>query len=93
VLGRLNPFRLRIEASCNRCGGCGKVCRYGALPPAAFERGRPALPCTLCGDCLGVCGSASISFGLWGWRAPWARAAFIVIAVALHATFLGVARI
>ena len=93
VFGRINPFRLKIDASCSRCGACGKVCRYGALPPEALERGRPDLACTLCGDCVGACADASISFTVGGIGAPWARAAFLVLAGSLHAVFLGVARI
>jgi polyferredoxin len=93
ILGRVNPFRLRIDASCTRCGACGAICRYAALPAEALERGRPDLACTLCGDCVGACSSTSISFTVGGIGVRWARTAFLVLAVSLHAVFLGVARI
>lgn len=92
-LGRLNPLRLRLGQDCTRCGACATRCRYAALLPADIERGRPGLCCTLCGDCLGACGHGCLGYALPGLSPAAARTVFLVLAVSLHAVFLGVARI
>jgi polyferredoxin len=91
--GKLSPFRIRIDDACTDCGGCTSSCRYDALRPEHVRRRSPGINCTLCGDCLASCRG-----GFIGYRFPWlspggARAAFIALVAALHAVFLGVARI
>lgn len=93
VLGRINPLRVRLGPDCTRCGACASRCRYAALLPGDIERGRPGLPCTLCGDCLGACGHGCLGYRLPGLSPATARTVFLVLAVSLHAVFLGVARI
>ncbi|HBE95263.1 MAG TPA: 4Fe-4S ferredoxin, partial [Desulfovibrio sp.] len=51
------------------------------------------LSCTLCGDCLGACGHGCLGYRLPGLSPAAARMVFLVLAVSLHAVFLGVARI
>lgn len=52
-LGKLNPFRIRIEPSaCTECMVCARVCRYGALELSDIRAGKPSLTCTLCTDCV-----------------------------------------
>jgi ferredoxin len=92
LLGRISPWRIRIQADCTRCGSCSRFCRYGALNESDFERGRPGLTCTLCGDCLSGCRQASIAYRFPGLSAEAARRAFLVLAIGLHVVFLGVAR-
>jgi len=93
ILGRLTPWRMRIgQDLCTRCGVCARACRYGALTPPEIEAGRPGLSCTLCGDCVGACPHAAMRYHARGLAPDTARAAFIVLAAALHAVFLGVAR-
>lgn len=94
VLGKLSPFRLRInEATCTDCGACALKCRYGALRPEHIAARTPGLTCTLCGDCVSACKGRSIEYRL-GWLSPrTARMAFLALVVSLHAVFLGVARI
>lgn len=94
VLGKLSPFRLRIDdRTCSDCGACALKCRYGALRPEDIAARRPGLTCTLCGDCVGACRGRSIEYRL-GWLSPRAaRTTFLVLVVSLHAAFLGVARI
>ena len=93
ILGRINPFRVRISDACNECGRCFPVCRYNALDLARIQKRRPGYTCTLCGDCIGACKEDAISYSFPGLPRSGARLAFIILVVSLHAVFLGVARI
>ncbi len=93
LLGRLHPFRVRMDASCTACGVCSLACRYDALRPADIEARRPGVSCTLCGDCVGACPHGSMGYRFPGLTPNAARTLFLVLAVTLHAVFLGVARI
>ena len=93
VLGRLNPLRLRLGPDCTGCGACASRCRYAALLPGDIARRRPGLCCTLCGDCLGACAHGCLGYHVPGLSRAAARTVFLVLAVSLHAVFLGVARI
>ncbi|EGB13589.1 iron-sulfur binding protein [Pseudodesulfovibrio mercurii] len=93
IFGRIAPWRIRIDADCTRCGACLTRCRYNALDEARLAKGRPALSCTLCGDCVSACAHGRIGYVFPGLSRDAARTAFIVLAVSLHAVFLGVARI
>ncbi|MCU0592799.1 MAG: 4Fe-4S binding protein [Desulfobacterales bacterium] len=91
-LGRVSPWRMRIDSGCSRCSACSQACRYEALKPTDIERGRTGFNCTLCGDCLASCRQASIAYRFPGLSAETARRLFLVLVVSLHAVFLGVAR-
>ncbi len=94
LLGRLVPWRMGIRLdTCTRCGACARACRYSALTPPHIEAGRPGLSCTLCGDCVGACPHDSMHYRFPGLSPARARAAFLTLVAALHAVFLGVARI
>jgi polyferredoxin len=93
TLGSANPFRIRIDSGCNRCGVCTLACRYDALRPEHIESGRAGPNCTLCGDCITSCGHREIRYDLLGLRPRTARALFLVLVVSLHAAFLGLARL
>ncbi len=93
LLGRLHPFRVVIDDSCTRCGACSSACRYQALEPAHIEARRPGLACSLCGECLPRCGSGSLRYRFPGLGPRGARLLFLVLIIALHASFLGLARI
>jgi polyferredoxin len=94
LLGRLAPWRMGIHLdTCTRCGACARACRYSALTPLQIEAGRPGLSCTLCGDCVGACPHDSMHYRFPGLSPDRARAAFLTLVAALHAVFLGVARI
>ncbi|QLA21710.1 4Fe-4S binding protein [Desulfolutivibrio sulfoxidireducens] len=100
LLGKLSPFRLRMDAGCarfSRCGACARACRYGALSERDVARGRPGLTCTLCGDCVGVCPmknpSTHMGYRLFALSPETSRRVFLAIVISLHAVFLGVARI
>lgn len=93
VLGRISPFRVRIQPACNECGACSALCRYDALSMDDIRRRRPGCSCTLCGDCQRACRERFIEYR-WLWlRGDTARTLFMVLVASLHASFLGVARI
>jgi len=92
-LGKVNPWRIRVTDRCTRCGACSLACRYDALTKADVERGRPNASCTLCGDCVGACRHDSLEYRFPGLAPRAARTAFVVAVAALHAVFLGVARL
>lgn len=93
VLGKINPWRVRIGEGCTKCGKCSRACRYSALTRHDLDRGKVGLSCTLCGDCVNACTDGRMHYTFPGLSSATARAAFITLAVALHAVFLGVARI
>lgn len=93
LTGKISPFRIRIEKNCSSCMACSKVCRYGALSNNNIRSHKPGLTCTLCGDCVNLCHNNSIHYNFYGLSPKAARALFIVIAVSIHAVFLGFARI
>lgn len=93
LVGKLNPFRLRITSGCTRCGACSTACRFQALEPAHIEAGKPGLTCTLCAECLPRCSGRFIEFRLLGLPPRFARGAFVVLVAALHASFVGLGMI
>lgn len=92
-LGKISPFRIRIKDGCTKCRACTSVCRYDALQLEDIIRQRPANSCTLCGDCIGSCKGKFLEYRFFHLAPEIARAIFLVIAVVLHAVFMGVARI
>ena len=93
ALGRLSPFRMHIGPGCNRCNVCSRACRYDALGPEEIARGRPGARCTLCGDCVSACHARLLGYRLPGLSPARARTVFVGLVAAVHAVFLGVARI
>ena len=92
-LGRISPWRLRITPSCTDCGACTPACRYDALYPEDVLNRRPGEACTLCGDCLSSCPTGNIVLRFPGLSPDRARAVFFVLVCALHAAWIGVARL
>lgn len=88
--GKLSPFRLKIGALCTDCNACMPVCRYGALTLKDIGARRAGFTCTLCGDCLSRCKDGQIGYGFPGLSAQRARSLFLLLAVSVHAVFLGV---
>lgn len=93
LLGRLTPWRMRMDENCTRCGLCTRACRYGALEKRHIARGRPGLSCTLCGDCMTACRHSAMHYRFARLSPRASRTLFVVLVTSLHALFLGVARI
>jgi polyferredoxin len=93
VAGRLSPFRLRFTPACTSCGLCSPSCRYDALRPDHIARRRVGDACSLCGDCLSACRQGALRYGFFWFTPERARTLFLVIVIALHASFLGLARL
>ncbi len=93
TLGKLSPFRVRIDDNCDSCGSCSELCRYGALTKTDIANKKPGDTCTLCGDCSAACENGSIDYSFPLLSPMRSRALFITIVIALHAIFLGLVRI
>jgi ferredoxin len=93
LVGKINPFRIRIGNGCTDCFSCMRACRYGALTKNSIRKRRPGLTCTLCGDCAAACKDSRIGYHFPGISSVAARKAFLTLVVVLHAVFLGMARI
>lgn len=93
LLGRLLPWRVRMDPLCTNCGACAPACRYNALTTADILRKRPGPTCTLCGDCVSRCPHGHLHYAFPGLSPLMARHVFITLVVSLHTLFLAVARI
>ena len=91
--GKLNPFRIAFNDGCTTCGACTLSCRYDALNPLHIARRKLGFNCTLCGDCLSACPHSALEMRFPGLRPGAARTLYLVIIIALHASFVGLARI
>jgi polyferredoxin len=92
-LGKISPFRIRIDNACDDCGACTYTCRYNALESKDIQKRKAGITCSLCGDCLQSCGKEAIYYKFLGLKPNIARSLFIVLIVSLHAVFLGLARL
>lgn len=93
-LGKVNPFRMRIDSTCTECMACTRVCRYDALSPQHIRARAVGEACTLCGDCISAClKTRDIHYSFPGLGPGTARTVFLVLVAAMHATFLGIAMI
>lgn len=92
-LGKLSPWRLTISRDCTDCGACTPACRFDALYPEDVLARRPGEACTLCGDCVGNCPTGSLQYRLPGLDPTRARTVFFAMVAAMHATWIGVARL
>jgi polyferredoxin len=69
--GRLNPFRVSVEAEkCNGCLACAAACPMTAIK--AGDGGKPVLLayCNLCGQCLAACPRGGLRYTLLGLSLP-----------------------
>lgn len=92
-LKHINPFRMYIDKDCDRCFKCSLHCRYDALRKENILANKPGLSCTLCGDCVATCHSASLKYSFLKVPPVPSRHLYIFISVALHALSFSMARI
>jgi ferredoxin-type protein NapH len=93
VFKHVNPFRMYIDQSCTLCMNCTKFCKYDALNPQDIRNSKPAITCTLCGDCLSGCHRSSIKYKFFKMRPDQARNLYLILTISLHAVCLALARI
>lgn len=94
ILGRLSPWRIRIDSTrCGNCGACEKVCRYAAITPKSRALGKTLLRCSLCRDCVDICPHGAISLRCPGLSPQAAWNLFAGLLAVLHALFLAVAMV
>jgi polyferredoxin len=93
MLGKANPFRIKIGNECNECGKCSVECRYNALLNEDIMQRKPGSSCTLCGDCIASCKEGHIHYKFFTLSGKKARALFVILIVSFHAVFLGIARL
>ncbi len=91
--GKISPFRIRIEDSCNSCLACTVHCRYGALGKNEIAEKKPGLSCSLCGDCLSRCKEGALKYSFLKLSGEKSRILFIILVISVHASCLGLARI
>jgi len=89
----INPMRMYIDDECSNCMRCTKHCKYNALTKQDIANKKPALTCTLCGDCVTVCHSNSIKYKLFKLSPETSRNIYLLITIVVYVVFLGVARI
>jgi len=90
----VNPFRMYIDNnSCTDCMVCTRFCKYDALNKADIKARKPALTCTLCGDCVASCHAGSIKYRFLRLSPVAARNLYLLITISLHATTMALARI
>ncbi len=92
-LGKLSPWRLTISNDCTDCGACTPACRFDALYPENVLARTPGEACTLCGDCVTNCPTGSLQYRLPGLNATRSRTIFFAMVSAMHAVWIGVARL
>jgi len=92
-MAKVSPWRMKISPSCTDCGACTPACRYDALYPEDVLNRVPGEACTLCGDCLSNCPTNSIEYRMPGLSSSRARTVFLVMVTAMHAAWIGVARL
>jgi hypothetical protein len=92
-LGKVSPFRIRINNACDDCGACTLACRFNALEAGDIQKRKAGITCSLCGDCIQSCKKEALYYKCFGLNPQTARSVFIVFVVSLHASFLGLARL
>lgn len=93
IIGKINPFRIKIKTSCIKCNKCINVCKYGALSQQTLYEGAPDLRCTLCGDCVFCCVGEHIQYSFLSLSPQISKKIFITIIIIIHTLFLGFGRI
>lgn len=93
ITKQVNPFRMVINSSCTSCMRCMPACKYDALNIDDIKRGKPALTCTLCGDCVSTCKPGAIQYRFPGLSAETARMFYLFLTISTYVVFLSLGRI
>ncbi|MCX7726879.1 MAG: 4Fe-4S binding protein [Chitinispirillaceae bacterium] len=93
IIGKINPFRIKIKNSCIKCNKCINICKYDALNKKTLVKGSPDIRCTLCGDCIASCVGNHIEYSIFSLQTKIAKKIFITSIVILHTLFLGFGRV
>ncbi|OGS50073.1 MAG: hypothetical protein A3J79_03435 [Elusimicrobia bacterium RIFOXYB2_FULL_62_6] len=68
--GRLNPFRVTIEAgSCAACGVCMDACPMSAIKCGPDGKAEISAYCNLCGECMEACPRGGFRYSILGVKA------------------------
>lgn len=89
----VSPWRFRMNDRCVRCMACARVCRYDALPKESVLKGRPAVNCTLCGDCLTACRHGALEYRFGRLSPLAAERLWLGTTLVLFTCFLSIARV
>lgn len=92
-LKHVNPFRLQITDSCTSCMGCTRYCKYDALKKEDILNRKPAVTCTLCGDCVTSCHAGSLQYKFLSLSPTASRNLYLGITITLHAMTMALAKI
>ena len=97
IFGRLNPFRVTLDASaCTGCELCSRACPIFSI--RSPQDGKPQIleSCNRCGQCMDVCAASCIRYTILGmslpgdgrgWASLWdARALFVFCALVISGT-------
>lgn len=91
-LAKVSPWRIRRTDTCNDCGACIPVCRWGAITKESLIKGGPTLDCTQCRACINVCRNRKgleVRFLGMGKKREWPEQLLVGLVVIVHAVFLG----
>lgn len=89
----INPIRLKIQDTCTSCMACSAYCKYDALKKEDILKRKPALSCTLCGDCVTSCHAGSLQYKLFSLKPAMSRNIYLGITITLHAMTMVLAKI
>lgn len=89
----ISPWRFRMNDRCVHCMACSRVCRYDALPKESVLKGRPAVNCTLCGDCLTACHHGALEYHFLRLSPLAAERLWLGTTLVLFTCFLSIARV
>jgi NAD-dependent dihydropyrimidine dehydrogenase PreA subunit len=93
TVGKISPFRIKIETTCVDCMACFKVCRYGALQRSDIEKRRAGFTCSLCGDCVISCPKSSIHYSFVKLSQSASRFIFVLFSSTLYSAFFAIAMV
>ncbi len=89
----INPVRLKIQDSCTSCIVCSSYCKYDALKKTDILKRKPALSCTLCGDCVASCHAGSLQYKIFSLKPSMSRNLYLGITISIHAITMVLAKI